>query len=158
MRPHCPMEGFISRPACWLPVDIDDVYDKMVLFGDNEWVPPASANATSSPKLKATSDASYHHPTVWDTPADLAAFVVAVEVASLLLPVEGIVRGVEVEGDLIGGVRMGLQTQFDRERLQDLGGVIDLVLAAEALGGGAFEPVEGALACQGKRVATVAFL
>ena len=23
-----------------LPSDLDDVYDKMVLFGDNEWVPP----------------------------------------------------------------------------------------------------------------------
>ena len=53
---------------------------------------------------------------------------------------------------------MGLQKQFDRERLQGLGVVVDLVVAAGGLGGGVFEPVEGALARQGKRVVTAAFL
>ena len=85
-------------------------------------------------------------------------FVVTVEEALLLLPVERIVSGVEVEDDLIGGVRMGLGEQLHQEGLQGLGVVVDLVVAAGALGGGVFEPVEGALACQGRRVGTAALL
>ena len=75
--------------------------------------------------------------------------VVAMEEAVLLLPVEGIVGGVEVENDLIGGFRVGLGEQFDQEGLQGLGAVVDLMVAVGALGGGVFEPVEGALACRG---------
>ena len=53
---------------------------------------------------------------------------------------------------------MGLDEEFDQEGLQGLRVVVDLVVAAGALGGGVFEAVEGALACQGRRVATAAFL
>ena len=62
------------------------------------------------------------------------------EEALLLLPVEGIVGGIEVEDDLIGGLRVGLGEEFDQEGLQGLGVVIDLVVAAGALGGGMLEP------------------
>ena len=86
------------------------------------------------------------------------AFVVAVEEAVLLFPVEGIVGGVEIEDDLIGGLRMGLDEQVHQEGLQGFGVMVDLVVAAGALGGGVFEPVEGALACQGRRIATEAIL
>ena len=65
-----------------LPLDIDDVYDKMVLFGDNEWVPPTSGNPTSALKQKAASGVGYRHPTVWNTPADLAAFDAALQAST----------------------------------------------------------------------------
>ncbi len=54
-----------------LPPDIDDVYDKMVLFGDNEWVPPVSEKADTPQATQVASGALYH-PTVWETPAELA--------------------------------------------------------------------------------------
>ena len=56
-----------------LPADIDDVYDKMVLFGDNEWVPEAAGDTGSAQTALASSGARYH-PTVWNTPADVAAY------------------------------------------------------------------------------------
>lgn len=57
-----------------LPYDIDDVYDKMVLFGDNEWVPTtAETPAPQGARL---------HPTVWSTPADLAAYNAALQAST----------------------------------------------------------------------------
>ena len=76
----------------------------------------------------------------------------------LLVPVEGIVGGVEVEDDLIGRLGVGLGEQFDQQGLQGFGVVVDLVVAVGAIGGGKFESVEGALACQGSRAAAVALL
>ena len=61
-----------------LPPDIDDVYDKMVLFGDNEWVPPVSEKADPPQALQVASGARYHL-TVWDTPAELAAYDAALQ-------------------------------------------------------------------------------
>ena len=61
-----------------LPPDIDDVYDKMVLFGDNEWVPPVSEKADPPQAMQVASGALYH-PTVWDTPAELAAYDAALQ-------------------------------------------------------------------------------
>ena len=56
-----------------LPSDIDEVYDKMALCGDNEGVPSAPAKVTSPEGMHADGGAGFH-PTVWDTPADLAAY------------------------------------------------------------------------------------
>ena len=64
-----------------LPSDIDDVYDKMVLFGDNEWVPAVADRAGAEPTLQVASGASYH-PTVWHTPADLAAYDAALQAST----------------------------------------------------------------------------
>ena len=57
-----------------LPPDIDDVYDKMVLFGDNEWMPPTAE--TPDPQ------GARLHPTVWSTPADLAAYDAALQAST----------------------------------------------------------------------------
>ena len=35
-----------------ITLDIDDVYDTMVLFGDNEWMPPDQLVRTSNPRLE----------------------------------------------------------------------------------------------------------
>ena len=45
----------------------------MVLFGDNEWVPPDIGKPDSPQTTQLASGARYH-PTVWNTPADLAAY------------------------------------------------------------------------------------
>ena len=76
--------------------------------------------------------------------------VAAVKEAVLLLAVEGIVGGVEIEDDLIGRLRVGLGERFDQQGLQGLGVMVDLVVAVGAIAGGKFESVEGALARQGK--------
>ncbi len=78
--------------------------------------------------------------------------VVAVKEPVLLLTVEGIVGGVEVEDDLIGRLRVGLGEQFHQQGLQGLGVVVDLVVAVGAFAGGKFESVQSALARQGSRV------
>ncbi len=64
-----------------LPPDIDDVYDKMVLFGDNEWVPAAAEVTGSEPAPQMASRARYH-PTVWQTRADLAAYDAALQAST----------------------------------------------------------------------------
>ena len=64
-----------------LPSDIDDVYDKMVLFGDNDWVPATASGRGSEPTLQAAGEALYH-PTVWHTPADLAAYDAALQAST----------------------------------------------------------------------------
>ncbi|WP_420636209.1 M48 family metalloprotease [Candidatus Palauibacter sp.] len=64
-----------------LPSDIDDAYDKLVLFGDNEWVPPGFGWEAAPQPLQAAS-AARHHPTVWHTPADLAAYDAALQAST----------------------------------------------------------------------------
>ena len=64
-----------------LPSDIDDVYDKMVLFGDNEWVPAVADQAGPEQTLQAASGATYH-PTVWHTPAALPAYDAALQAST----------------------------------------------------------------------------
>ena len=61
-----------------LPSDIDDVYDKMVLFDDNEWVPTVPEKAASPEAMQVVSGARYH-PTVWNTPADLTTYDAALQ-------------------------------------------------------------------------------
>ena len=76
---HCRLQSDIAVHC--MPSDIDDVYDKMVLFGDNEWMPAAVKKAGSSQTMQAAGGAGYH-PTVWDTPADLAAFDAALQAST----------------------------------------------------------------------------
>ena len=64
-----------------LPSDIDDVYDKLVLFGDNEWVPPDIGKPDSPQATQLASGARYH-PTVWNTPADLAVYDAALQAST----------------------------------------------------------------------------
>ena len=64
-----------------LPLDIDDAYDKMVLFGDNEWV-PAIPETSAAPQLAETAKGARFHPTVWSTPADLAAYDAALQAST----------------------------------------------------------------------------
>ncbi|MCY4566291.1 MAG: hypothetical protein OXE40_17615 [Gammaproteobacteria bacterium] len=61
--------------------DIDDVYDKLVLFGDNEWVQAAVNGTGSKPTLPAAGGDSYH-PTAWHTPAELAAHAAALQAST----------------------------------------------------------------------------
>ena len=56
--------------------------------------------------------------------------------AILLVAVEGIVGGVEVEGDGVGRLGVGLQEQFHQQRLQGLGVMVDVVVAVGAYGWG----------------------
>ena len=82
--------------------------------------------------------------------ADIAvAPIVSMKEPVLLVAEEGIVGGVEIEGDGVGRLGVGLGEQFHQQGLQGLGVVVDLVVAVGAIGGGMFEPVEGALACRG---------
>ena len=55
-----------------------DVYDKIVLFGDNEWMPASAQKAGSAQTIQVSSEVGYH-PTVWDSPADLAAYDAALQ-------------------------------------------------------------------------------
>ena len=64
-----------------LPPNIDDVHDKMVLFGDNEWVPSAAEKMDPPQAMQVASGARYH-PTVWDTPAELAAYDAALQAST----------------------------------------------------------------------------
>ena len=45
----------------------------MVLFGDNEWVPPAPEKADLPKAIQVASGARYH-PSLWGAPAELAAY------------------------------------------------------------------------------------
>ena len=67
------------------------MYDKMVLFGDNEWVPPAPSEAPSQQTTRVAGGVRYH-PTVWATPADLANYDAALQ--SSTQQIEGSFGGV----------------------------------------------------------------
>ena len=65
-----------------LPADIDEVYDNMVLFGDNSWT-PGPPEETSTPQTILVADGPgpqqsqlrrRYHPTVWATPGNVAAY------------------------------------------------------------------------------------
>ena len=76
------VDGYIAIHG-ELPSDIDDVYDKMVLFGDNEWMPaPLGPKADSSAQTMQMSSEVDYHPTVWHTPADLAAYDAALQAST----------------------------------------------------------------------------
>ena len=78
-----------------LPSDIDDVYDKMVLFGDNEWMPASpSQKAGSEQTMREYSKVDYH-PTVWHTPANLAAYDLALQASTQQIEISfgGLVAG-----------------------------------------------------------------
>ena len=75
------VDGYIAIHGK-LPSDIDDVYDKMVLFGDNEWMPAAPSQKPDSPQEMHISSTIGYHPTVWHTPADLAAYDAALQAST----------------------------------------------------------------------------
>jgi len=68
-----------------------------------------------------------------------------VEEASFLVTVQRVVGRIEVEGDLLGRLAMGVQKQLDEEPLDRRRIMVDLVIAAR-LRTAQFEPVEGRLA------------
>ena len=53
----------------------------MVLFGDNEWVPPA-VGKPDSPQTTQLASGAHYHPTVWNTPADLATYDAALQAST----------------------------------------------------------------------------
>ena len=80
--------------------------------------------------------------------------VVAVEEAALLVAMQGIVGGIQVEHDRLRRALMRLQEQRHEQRLDRLGVVPDLVIAADAAAQGLLEPVQRRLA--GERRAVLA--
>jgi hypothetical protein len=80
------------------------------------------------------------------------ATVVAVEEPALLLAMQGIIRGVEIQGDLLGRPRVRLQEQVD-EQMDERGRVVtDLVIAVVRAWRDVFQPVERALAGEQRAV------
>jgi len=77
-----------------------------------------------------------------------------VEEAALLMPVQRVVGGIEIEDDLVGRPRMRLQEQRHRQRLDRRFVVSDLVVARR-LQPAQFQPVQRRLARQ--RCAGLAF-
>jgi hypothetical protein len=71
-----------------------------------------------------------------------------VEEAALLMPVQRVIRGVEVENDLLGRRRVRLEEQVDEQPFDRRAVMADLVVARR-LGRCVLEPVQSALA--GKR-------
>lgn len=80
------------------------------------------------------------------------------EEAALLLPVQRVVRGVQVEGDPAGRPVMGLQEQIDEQILDGVGVVADLVVARGLAGpgraAGVLQPVQRRLAGHRRTVPT----
>src|ERR1700756_524027 len=77
--------------------------------------------------------------------------VIAVEEASLLMPVQRVVGGVEVECNLRRRLVVGIEKQIDEQPLHGVSIGGDLVVAGR-LGGAAFQPVQRTLAGQGRAV------
>jgi hypothetical protein len=77
-----------------------------------------------------------------------------VEEAPLLVAVQRVIRGIEIENDLLGRRRVSLQEQRDEQLLDRRRVVADLMVAIERRGRRVLEPVERALA--GERGAVLA--
>ena len=77
------------------------------------------------------------------------AVVVAVEEPPLLVAVQRVVGGVEVEHDLLRRALVGVEEQLDEQRLDRRAVVGDPAVAVD-LGGAVLEPVERALARKGR--------
>src|SRR5690242_21631302 len=73
--------------------------------------------------------------------------VIAVEETLLLMPVQWIVSGVEIEGDLRRRRRMGIEKQVDKQPLDRRRVTADLVVAGR-LRPAQFQPVERRFAGQ----------
>ena len=79
------------------------------------------------------------------------AVVIAVEEPPLLVPVQGVVRGVQVEDDLLRWLGVRFQEQVHEQGLDGIGIVTDLVVARRPARGRMLEPVQRALARQRRR-------
>jgi hypothetical protein len=62
------------------------------------------------------------------------AVIIAVEEAALLMPVQRVVGGVEVQGDLRRRRRMGVEKQVDKQSLDRRRVVADLVIGSAPTG------------------------
>jgi hypothetical protein len=71
-----------------------------------------------------------------------------VEEAALLMPVQRVIRGVQVENDLLGRRRMRLEEQVDEQPFDRRAVMADLVLARRP-GGCVLEPVHVLLPASG---------
>ena len=76
------------------------------------------------------------------------------EEATLLMAVQGIVGGVEIENDPLGRLGVGLQKQVDEQPLDRPRVVADPVVAIERRGRRVFQPVQRALAGERGAVGT----
>jgi hypothetical protein len=83
------------------------------------------------------------------------AIIIAVEEPALLVPMDRVIRGIQIQGDLTWWRPEGIEEEVD-EHGRDRGRIVpDAVIACRGdLGRGVFEPVERALA--GQRLAAVA--
>src|SRR5918994_322008 len=81
------------------------------------------------------------------------AVVVAVEEAALLMPVQRVIRGVEVENDLLGRGPVRLEEQVDEQPFDRRAVMADLVVARR-LGRCVLEPVQRALAGERRTILT----
>jgi len=75
-----------------------------------------------------------------------------VEKAAFLVPVQGIVGGVQIEDDPLRRPLVGLQVQLHEQVLHGSRVVADLVIPGRGSGRGVFQPVQGALAGQRRAV------
>ena len=78
------------------------------------------------------------------------AVVIAVEEPALLMAVQRIVRGVEVEDDLLRGAAVRVEEQIDEQRL-DRGAVVADLVITRRLRAAQLQPVQRALAGQRAR-------
>ena len=83
--------------------------------------------------------------------------VVAVEEAPFLVAVERVVRGIEIENDPLGRLRVRFQEQRDEQLLDRPRVVADLVVAVEGRGRCVLEPVQRAFAGERGTVGTPRF-
>ena len=84
------------------------------------------------------------------------AVVIAVEESPFLLPVQRIVGGVEIEGDLRRRCGMGIEKQLDKQPLDRRRVIADLVIAGRLLAA-QFQPVERRFAGQGRTIRAARF-
>ena len=80
------------------------------------------------------------------------AVIVAVEETALLVAVDRVVGGVEIEDDFLGRLLVRLQEQIHEERLDGLLVVTDLVITRRLPLGRVLQAVQGRLAGQGRAV------
>ena len=84
------------------------------------------------------------------------AVVIAVEEATLLMPVQRVVGGVEIEDDLFGRAAMGLHEQVDQQAFDHLRIMADLVIAGRQRPA-QLEPVQRRLARHRRTILTPGF-
>ena len=74
------------------------------------------------------------------------AVVIAVKEPPLLVPMDRVVRRIQIQGDLLGRPRMRLQEEVDEQARDRLAIMADAVIARGFSPGGVLQPVQGRLA------------